>query len=256
MMNSTVAATNSACMTSSDPNSNFVSHLRPEISNVTVGEFYHPSKTKTPLFHFSFSHQQEMKTIHESCQKIFTAIGNRDTKALSELVKDPKANFDQTAVVYFVVQQFVLKGSFTIRPLSAAALIGSEEMVRALVSTASPDNLTSYLKNFHPYYKNCHAIILQHIENSTDLAAANNAGIQLNHTIVDLSFQIGNSSNNPLAATVARNTYNNLYPLALERMTEINNIFISVSARRQELIATCIRIAPLVSIIEEYAPLV
>lgn len=251
-MNSTSAAISIAYMTSLDPNSNFVSHFQPQIWNVTVGQFYDPSKTKTPLFHFCFSNQQKIKGIHESCQKIFTAIGNQDTKALSELLKDLTDNFQQTAVVNFVVKQFVIKGPVTIRPLSAAALLGSQEMVKALVSKASPNTLKSYLKDFLPYYKSCHAIILQHIENSTDLAAANDAMQHLLKMINDLALGIANAINNPVAARLANYNYNNFTPLAIERMMEIHTIFNNFFTKRKAMLTAHIPVAALVKLIEDY----
>lgn len=156
------------------PNSAFLTFTPATEASDRLAPFPYVS---TPKFKFYFSCLgiSREKIIKGKCEEIFKAIGNEQTATLSALLQEPDSNVNISADV----NMFTLKGMevtlMSLRPLSTAALIGSLEMVKALLKPSDVYTLQFHLEDFHPYNMQCHQIILQHIEDSSQYAAVEKA---------------------------------------------------------------------------------
>lgn len=133
---------------------------------------------QTQSFKFKFEKQindaaknQADKIIQGKCQEIFTAIGNGDAKTLASLLEEPTTDANRIATLTEVRAAVTLNSKrVRLSPLSAAALVGCQQMIQILIAKTSDFLLQHHVQEPFSYESSCHAIILQRIEDSENFA--------------------------------------------------------------------------------------
>lgn len=193
---------------------------------------------QTQSFKFKFEKQindvaknQANKIIQGKCQEIFTAIGNGDATTLAHLLEDPQADANRVATLTKVRAAVTLNSKrVRLSPLSAAALIGCQQMIHILLAKTSNFLLCQHVQEPFSYESSCHTIILQRIEDSE------------NFELIQTAYQkIARFKSN------SKNQEQRLQQLA----TIYQNLFIKIDAK-MVLVAPHVPVKPLQVLIKEY----